>query len=132
MKNKTCNNCIKRDTCKALCEDMLDILKNSKYKNNLYSDNSFYTKTKLCDIKIIEDGIYTHGLSEVEMRDSKRIIIALLTEEQRDILRLYIKGYSQKEIADIFKVSQSNISKRIKAIKNELNRSLVFIIPYIT
>ena len=130
MKNKTCNNCIKRDTCKALCEDMLDILKNSKYKNNLYSDNSFYTKTKLCDM-IIEDGIYTHGLSEVEMRDSKRIIIALLTEEQRDILRLYIKGSSQKEIADIFKVSQSNISKRIKAIKNELNRSLVFIIPYI-
>lgn len=135
MKNKTCktcNTCVKRGSCQTLCEDMLEILKNSKYKNNLYSENSFRTNTMLFDIKTLEKGIYTYGMCEAEIRDTKRIIIALLNEEQKNILDLYIKGYSQKEIANIFKVSQSNISKRIRVIKNEIKKSLVFILPYIT
>ncbi|MCZ9840587.1 helix-turn-helix transcriptional regulator [Brachyspira hyodysenteriae] len=75
--------------------------------------------------------IYTFGLSKVEDRDSKRIIIALLKKDQREILELLAKGYTQKEIAEKLDMSQSNVSQKLNNIKKELQDSMIKIMPYI-
>ena len=131
MKEKTCNTCLERDSCKALCGDMLNKLKNNKSRNNIYSDNSFFTYNHNVQANELSSVLYGYGLSEIENRDMRRVVIALLNKEQREILSLYSQGYSQKEIADIQNVSQADISKRIKTIKNKINKSLIIIIPYI-
>lgn len=123
----TCNLCKKRDKCKQLCSDMIEKLKNKKNNNDMYSDatvnvyNSFY----------LSNIVYTYGLSKIEERDTKRVMIAILKKEQKEILYLLSQGYTQKDIAKKLKVSQSNISQKLEAIKRELKDSLVKIIPYI-
>lgn len=131
-KDKTCNVCDKRHECKELCESMILKLKNIKNINDIYSDTTInnYNKT-IGNIDGLSSIIYSHGLSSIENRDIKRIIIAMLTKEQKKIIDLYSKGYTQREIAKTLKVSQSNISQRIDSIKSELKKSLIEVIPYI-
>lgn len=131
-KNRTCNICDKRQECKELCESMILKLKNIKNINDIYSDTTInnYNKT-IGNIEGLSSILYSHGLSSIENRDIKRIIIAILTKEQKKIINLYSKGYTQREIAEKLKVSQSNISQRIESIKSELKKSLIEIIPYV-
>lgn len=123
----TCNLCKKRDKCKQLCSDMIEKLKNKKNNNDMYSDTTVnvYNSFDLSNI------VYTYGLSKIEERDTKRVMIAILKKEQKEILHLLSKGYTQKDIAKKLKVSQSNISQKLEAIKRELKDSLVKIMPYI-
>lgn len=123
----TCNLCKKRDKCKQLCSDMIEKLKNKKNNNDMYSDKTvnIYNSFDLSNI------VYTYGLSKIEERDTKRIMIAILKKEQKEILYLLSQGYTQKDIAKKLKVSQSNISQKLEAIKRELKDSLVKIMPYI-
>ncbi|WP_347292554.1 LuxR C-terminal-related transcriptional regulator [uncultured Brachyspira sp.] len=123
----TCNLCKKRDKCKQLCSDMIEKLKNKKNNNDMYSDTTVnvYNSFDLSNI------VYTYGLSKIEERDTKRVMIAILKKEQKEILYLLSQGYTQKDIAKKLKVSQSNISQKLEAIKRELKDSLVKIIPYI-
>lgn len=131
-KNKTCNVCENRHKCKELCESMILKLKNIKNINDIYSESTMnnYNKT-ISDIEGLSSILYSHGLSSIENRDIKRIVIAMLTKEQKKIIDLYSQGYTQREIAKTLKVSQSNISQRIDSIKSELKKSLIEIIPYI-
>lgn len=128
MNKKTCNVCQNRDKCKTLCDDMLDVLKNYKSKNKIYADGTFNTYN--CKIDNASS-VYTYGLSNDEKRDVKRIIVAILTKEQKKILSLYSEGYTQKDIAKILKVSQSNVSQKLQSIKSEINKSLIAVIPYV-
>lgn len=123
----TCNLCKKRDKCKQLCSDMIEKLKNKKNNNDMYSDTTVnvYNRFDLSNI------VYIYGLSKIEERDTKRVMIAILKKEQKEILHLLSKGYTQKDIAKKLKVSQSNISQKLEAIKRELKDSLVKIMPYI-
>ncbi|WP_300369888.1 sigma factor-like helix-turn-helix DNA-binding protein, partial [Brachyspira sp.] len=112
--------------CRQLCKDMLLKLKNKKSNNNIYSDSTFSTfETDLSNI------IYTFGLSDIENRDTKRIIIAVLKPEHKKILSLLSKGYTQKEIAKELNLSQSNISQKLNTVKKEIKESLTDIMPYI-
>lgn len=123
---KTCNLCSNRDKCIQLCDDMKKIIRNKKNNNDIYSDSTFNAfEIDLSNI------IYTFGLSKLEARDSKRIIIALLKKDQREMLSLLSKGYTQKEIAEELKMSQSNVSQRLNNIKKELQESMIQIMPYI-
>ena len=123
---KTCNLCGKRENCRALCDDMKKIIRNKKSNNDIYSDATFNVfEIDLSNI------IYTFGLSKLEDRDSKRIIIALLKKDQREMLSLLSKGYTQKQIAEELKMSQSNVSQRLNNIKKELQESMIQIMPYI-
>ena len=93
---------------------------------DIYSDATFNVfETDISKV------IYTFGLSKVEDRDSKRIIIALLKKDQREMLELLAKGYTQKEIAEKLKMSQSNVSQKLNSIKKELQDSMIQIMPYI-
>ncbi|MEI0562118.1 ArsR family transcriptional regulator [Brachyspira pilosicoli] len=123
----TCNLCKKRDKCKQLCSDMIEKLKNKKNNNDMYSDTTVnvYNSFDLSNI------VYTYGLSKIEERDTKRVMIAILKKEQKEILYLLSQEYTQKDIAKKLKVSQSNISQKLEAIKRELKDSLVKIMPYI-
>ncbi|WPC23598.1 ArsR family transcriptional regulator [Brachyspira hyodysenteriae] len=123
---KTCNLCSNRDKCIQLCDDIKKIIRNKKNNNDIYSDATFNAfEIDLSNI------IYTFGLSKLEDRDSKRIIIALLKKDQREILYLLSKGYTQKQIAEELKMSQSNVSQRLNNIKKELQESMIQIMPYI-
>lgn len=42
-----------------------------------------------------------------------RIVNTLLTDRQRDVIRLYADGYTQMEIAKILNVNQSSITKSL-------------------
>ena len=123
----TCNLCKKRDKCKQLCSDMIEKLKNKKNNNDMYS----YTTVNVYNSFDLSNIVYTYGLSKIEERDTKRVMIAILKKEQKEILYLLSQGYTQKDIAKKLKVSQSNISQKLEAIKRELKDSLVKIIPYI-
>ena len=132
IKDKTCNICENRHTCKELCESMNQKLIKIKKDNNIYYEKTINNYNKsVGNIDNLSSIVYSHGLSNIENRDIKRIIIAMLTKEQKKIIDLYSQGYTQREIAKILKVSQSNISQRIESIKSELKKSLIEIIPYV-
>lgn len=132
IKDKTCNICENRHSCKELCESMNQKLRNIKKDNNIYSEKTINNYNKsIGNIDNLSSIVYSHGLSNIENRDIKRIIIAMLTKEQKKIIDLYSQGYTQREIAKTLKVSQSNISQRIESIKSELKKSLIEIIPYV-
>ncbi|ASJ21587.1 histidine kinase [Brachyspira hampsonii] len=130
MKDLTCNICDKRNSCKQLCNAM------EKTLNNTISKNKSYSETTVKDYNLyVSDidniSIYTHGLSDIEHRDVKRIIIAILTKDQIKLLELYSQGYTQKEIGEKLNVTQSSISQKLEAIKRELRSSVVQILPYV-
>ncbi|MDA0096392.1 LuxR C-terminal-related transcriptional regulator [Brachyspira hyodysenteriae] len=47
------------------------------------------------------------------------------------MLSLLSKGYTQKQIAEELKMSQSNVSQKLNNIKKELQESMIQIMPYI-
>ncbi|MBW5380150.1 sigma factor-like helix-turn-helix DNA-binding protein, partial [Brachyspira hampsonii] len=98
---------------------------NKSYSETTVKDYNLYVS----DIDNIS--IYTHGLSDIEHRDVKRIIIAILTKDQIKLLELYSQGYTQKEIGEKLNVTQSSISQKLEAIKRELRSSVVQILPYV-
>ncbi|MDA0002110.1 ArsR family transcriptional regulator [Brachyspira hyodysenteriae] len=50
---------------------------------------------------------------------------------KRNAVTLLSKGYTQKEIAEELKMSQSNVSQKLNNIKKELQESMIQIMPYI-
>ena len=52
-------------------------------------------------------------------------------KDQRKMLSLLSKGYTQKQIAEELKMSQSNVSQKLNNIKKELQESMIQIMPYI-
>jgi len=59
---------------------------------------------------------YNEDLIELEEQLKKefwRVVDTLLTERQREVIRLYADGYTQMEIAKILKVNQSSITKSL-------------------
>ncbi|OEJ13995.1 histidine kinase [Brachyspira hampsonii] len=129
MKDLTCNICDKRSSCRQLCQAMEKTLNNSIGTNKSYSENT--VKDYNLYVDNMYNIIYTHGLSDIENRDVKRIIIAILTKDQIELLQLYSQGYTQKEIGEKLNVTQSSISQKLEAIKRELKTSLVEVIPYV-
>ncbi|TKZ23851.1 LuxR C-terminal-related transcriptional regulator [Brachyspira catarrhinii] len=129
MKDLTCNICDKRSSCRQLCQAMEKTLNNSIGTNKSYSENT--VKDYNLSVDNMDNIIYTHGLSDIENRDVKRIIIAILTKDQIELLQLYSQGYTQKEIGEKLNVTQSSISQKLEAIKRELKTSLVEVIPYV-
>ncbi len=60
--------------------------------------------------------IYNDRLKELEDELKKefwRVVDDLLTDRQREVIRLYSDGYTQMEIAKILGVNQSSITKSI-------------------
>ncbi|KLI28471.1 sigma factor-like helix-turn-helix DNA-binding protein [Brachyspira hyodysenteriae] len=129
MGDLTCNTCDKRSSCKQLCKSMENILNNNISTNKVHSDSTFNSYNQRLDN--MDNIVYTHGLSDVESRDVKRIIIAILTKDQIELLKLYSEGYTQKEIGEKLNVTQSSISQKLEAIKRELRNSVVEILPYV-
>jgi DNA-binding CsgD family transcriptional regulator len=59
---------------------------------------------------------YNEDLIELEEQLKKefwRVVDTLLTERQRDVIRLYADGYTQCEIAKMLNVNQSSITKSL-------------------
>lgn len=129
--NVTCNHCKKRIKCKKLCSTMNDILENSISKNGLYADTTHITKNITLDENGIDNIIYTYGLSDIERRDTRRIIIALLKPDEAEVLKLLSSGLAQEKIAETVGCSQPAISIRIKNIQKKIKDSIVLTMPYI-
>lgn len=59
---------------------------------------------------------YNEDLIELEEQLRKefwRVVDTLLTERQREVIRLYADGYTQMEIAKMLNVNQSSITKSL-------------------
>lgn len=88
----TCNLCKKRDKCKQLCSDMIEKLKNKKNNNDMYSDTTVnvYNSFDLSNI------VYTYGLSKIEERDTKRVMIAILKKNKKKYFTCFHKDILKK------------------------------------
>ncbi len=131
---RTCYTCPKHDTCKKLCSDMDSRLlnkKRGKNSNDTYADNTETHKARFT-AENLNKIIYMYGMSESASRAANRIIIALLTPEQKEVLELYANGYSQVEIAEKLCITQSCVSQRIKSIRKSLKENFVHIVDCIT
>lgn len=130
MKDISCNICDKREKCTKLCPSMMEHLQTISGKRLSYLDMTLYNSNK--NIDDVEDlSLYTYGLSNIQERDVKRIIIALLPKDHIEVLKLYSNGYTQKEIGEKLNVSQSSISQKLEHIKKSLKDSIVAVLPYL-
>ncbi|MBW5379022.1 sigma-70 family RNA polymerase sigma factor [Brachyspira pilosicoli] len=130
MKDISCNICDKREKCTKLCPSMIEHLQKISGKKLSYLDMTSYNSNK--NIDDVEDlSLYTYGLSNIEERDVKRIIIALLPKDHIEVLKLYSNGYTQKEIGEKLNVSQSSISQKLEHIKKSLKDSIVAVLSYL-
>ena len=57
------------------------------------------------------------GAEEIEAEANLYWLLKRLPEKEGSVLKLYIKGYTQKEIAEKLGINQSNISRLLKRIK---------------
>lgn len=130
MKDISCNICDKREKCTKLCPSMIEHLQTISGKKLSYLDMTSYNSDK--NIDYVEDlSLYTYGLSKVQERDVKRIIIAILPKDHIEVLKLYSNGYTQKEIGEKLNVSQSSISQKLEHIKKSLKDSIVAVLSYL-
>ncbi|WP_347292668.1 sigma factor-like helix-turn-helix DNA-binding protein [uncultured Brachyspira sp.] len=131
MKDISCNLCDKREKCTKLCPSMIEHLQKISGKKTSFLDMTAYNSDKNID-DIEEICLYTYGLSRVQERDLKRIIIALLPKDHIEVLKLYSEGYTQKEIGKKMNVSQSNISQKLEHIKKSLRKdNIVAILSFL-
>lgn len=126
-----CRLCSKYRTCTELCDKMLEILSNRKDGNGFYSDSISNIMGINFSSEILEKILYTHSLGDEEYSKVKKIIIAILTPEQKAILYLVSEGKNQREIADILCISQSGVSQKLSSIKKELKSQFAEIIDTI-
>lgn len=130
MKDISCNICDKREKCTKLCPSMIEHLQTISGKKLSYLDMTSYNSDK--NIDDVEDlSLYTYGLSNIQERDVKRIIVALLPKDHIEVLKLYSNGYTQKEIGEKLNVSQSSISQKLEHIKKSLKDSIVAVLSYL-
>ena len=84
-----------------------------------------------------EDGIYNRlnpfGYNEdlMELEDELkvefwRVVDTLLTDRQREVIRLYADGYTQMEIAKMLNVNQSSITKSLNGNVDYKNGKKVY------
>ena len=84
-----------------------------------------------------EDGIYNRlnpfGYNEdlMELEDELkvefwRVVDTLLTDRQREVIRLYADGYTQMEIAKMLNVNQSSITKSLNGNVDYKNDKKVY------
>lgn len=126
-----CRLCKDYKDCKNLCQKVEALLINSKKNNGIYADSTEDSVRKVFDANILDKILYTTSLNEVTYTRSKSIIIAILSPEQKEILSLYSKGYSQDDIAGKLGITQSGVSQKIKAIKNNIREQFVKVIDII-
>ena len=126
-----CRFCKKYKTCDTLCNNLLELLSNSKKKNGIYSDYTVNTKSLNFDSNILDKILYTKSISNDTYRKAEHIIIAILTPEQKKILTLMSQEKSQQEIGETLKITQSAVSQKLKSIKNEIKDQFIEIIDLI-
>ncbi len=115
-----CRFCDKYDTCSSICDEINEMLSNSKKNNDTYSDATVDIMNINFEDSILEQVLYTSSMSDNLYRRCKKIIIAILSPEQKRILTLISEGYNQEEIGSILGITQSGVSQKIKTIKNEI------------
>jgi transcriptional regulator len=72
---------------------------------------------------------YDERMLELEDRLKKefwRVVDTLLTERQREVIRLYADGYTQMEIAKMLNVNQSSITKSLNGNVDYKNGKRVY------
>ncbi|WP_038375373.1 LuxR C-terminal-related transcriptional regulator [Brachyspira alvinipulli] len=126
----TCDKCKHRKECKKLCNDMEKVLANSLKNNECYADNTFLNKSTSYN-DAYSNILYTFGCSDDEEKKIRKVIVAILSKEQKQILNLYAKGFTQEQIASVLGTTQANISHKLKIIKNDIKKGVIGIIEKI-
>ncbi len=120
-----CNLCPKYNTCVKLCDEML---KKIRYGKREFKKNRDYSREVVLTDKDLENILYTNSLSYVEYERLSNLVVAILSPKQKQLLKLFSEGKSQRELAKIFNVSQSSISQSLQAIKKEISNQFKMVI----
>lgn len=120
-----CNLCPKYNTCVKLCDDML---KKIRYGKREFKKNRDYCREVVLTDKDLDNILYTNSLSYVEYDRLSNLVVAILSPKQKQLLKLFSEGKSQRELAKIFNVSQSSISQSLQAIKKEISNQFKMVI----
>lgn len=122
-----CINCVKHKDCETLCISMATLLE----ENGYYSEATHKIMSKNFDSDVLDYMLYNFGLTKNEEVKVRRIIIALLTPEQKAIISLIAKGKNQIEIGKILNISQSAVSQKLKTAKKEMKNAFIELINYV-
>ena len=120
-----CNLCPKYNTCVKLCDEML---KKIRYGKREFKKNRDYSREVVLTDKDLDNILYTNSLSYVEYERLSNLVVAILSPKQKQLLKLFSEGKSQRELAKIFNVSQSSISQSLQAIKKEISNQFKMVI----
>ena len=126
----TCEVCNIKNKCNSLCRDMQEKLKNSIKNNHCYANTTVSAISTHYNDNL-ENNLYTFGVSQEEEIKIRKIIVCLLSKEQKQVLKLYAEGLTQVQIAQRLGTTQSNISNKFKNIRNAIRRGLVYSIEKI-
>lgn len=69
----------------------------------------------------LNGGIGTYFFDELENK-SLKYAFSKLTKRQKEIFELYIEGYKTKEIAEIIKVSETNVTVTVSTVKRKIKK----------
>lgn len=119
--------------CRCIDNEILMFLRKSKRHLNV---ESIYTENPMCDSNLtIEDTLYDKNENIEEKYENKESIIEIqkiinkLSEKERKIISMYFginnKIHTQKEIFEIFNVSQPTISKMKNKILKKIKREFL-------
>lgn len=127
-----CMNCPNRTSCKTLCQEIETLLENKKLKNGIYAETTELSTNVRVDPDILDRILYVSpAFSEEEGARVRHLVVAILTPEQKRLLGFVSEGLSQEEIANLLNITQSGVSQRLRAIKNEVRKQFHKVIDYI-
>jgi RNA polymerase sigma factor (sigma-70 family) len=131
-----CSECPKRDNCRNTCEAV------EKAITGRHKTASLKPKTYTVDFTHIEDVCKKHNRFQKEMLDAiakmtsgleEKMIMKLTLQEavdkvlggkERRMFRLFIKQYTQTEIAQKLRISQPRVNSSLQKIKRKLKSFL--------
>jgi len=108
----------------ALKCDAIDFYRSNRAKNK-------YERVSLEDIDELKvsvslnGGIGTSFFDELDYQiENKYLKFALskLTKRQKEIFELYVEGYKTKEIAEVIRVSETNVTVTVSTVKRKIRK----------
>lgn len=109
---KTCENCLKRDSCVKLCDDIEKIANKDHVRRQylLVDPDTFNDE----DYRM--DSFYSNSVGVLTEE-----MLKLLTDKQKEAIMLYWdRGKTQKNIGEKLNITQQAISKRLKNASKRL------------
>lgn len=110
--------------------DLIDIFVRSRTYNKSYGDGIWHVSYESLMMQFVTVENFEDDLIEgIMLKDAIEIlnkaIAECLNDQERRVVKLYFKGYNQREIADCLPIGRSGVCKILNTIKVKLKKELM-------